>query len=370
MEVPSVTREELVGEIAALRQRVLELEEAEATHRKTEEARRESDRRFRSLVEATTDWVWEINSEGLFTYVSSKVKDLLGYEPAEVIGKSPFDFMPEYERERVYALVRELAESRRFISGLENINLHKDGREIVLETCGAPIIDDKGNYLGYRGFDRNITERKEAEEILRQRTSLLEAQLNSCIEGILVVDGQGKKVIQNQRTVELWKIPTHVANDDDDRLQLQHVMHMTKDPAQFLEKVVHLYNHPHETSRDEVELTDGTVLDRYSAPVLGKDGKNYGRIWAFRDITEGRRSAEERERLISELQEALSKVKTLSGLLPICAACKKIRDDEGYWNRIEVYIRAHSEAEFEPGLCPDCAMKLNPEFYRKNYKDR
>jgi CheY-like chemotaxis protein len=70
----------------------------------------------------------------------------------------------------------------------------------------------------------------------------------------------------------------------------------------------------------------------------------------------------ERARLIHELQTALAKVKTLSGLLPICASCKKIRDDEGYWHRVEVYIRDHTEAEFTHGLCPECAKDLYPEF--------
>lgn len=73
----------------------------------------------------------------------------------------------------------------------------------------------------------------------------------------------------------------------------------------------------------------------------------------------------EREKYIKELQSALSEVKTLSGLLPICASCKKIRDDGGYWNQIEEYIRMHSEAEFSHGLCPDCAEKLYPEFFKK-----
>lgn len=79
----------------------------------------------------------------------------------------------------------------------------------------------------------------------------------------------------------------------------------------------------------------------------------------------GRRAVAEKEReeLIRELREALATVKTLSGLLPICAACKKIRDDSGYWNRIEDYICKHSEAEFTHGLCPECAQRLYPDFY-------
>jgi hypothetical protein len=70
----------------------------------------------------------------------------------------------------------------------------------------------------------------------------------------------------------------------------------------------------------------------------------------------------EREKIISDLQDALRKVKALSGLLPICASCKKIRDDKGYWNQIESYIREHSEADFSHGLCPECLQRLYPEF--------
>jgi len=76
-----------------------------------------------------------------------------------------------------------------------------------------------------------------------------------------------------------------------------------------------------------------------------------------------RQAEEEKEKVIRELQAALAEVKTLSGLLPICAACKKIRDDKGYWNQIEVYIHEHSGAEFSHGICPECAKKLYPEFY-------
>ena len=84
------------------------------------------------------------------------------------------------------------------------------------------------------------------------------------------------------------------------------------------------------------------------------------------ELIESRKAAkrheEEREKLIGELQEALAKVKLLSGLLPICASCKKIRDDNGYWNQIESYIREHSEAEFSHGICPECAKKLYPGY--------
>jgi len=76
------------------------------------------------------------------------------------------------------------------------------------------------------------------------------------------------------------------------------------------------------------------------------------------NISERRRAAEERERMIVELTEALANVKTLRGLIPICASCKKIRDDKGYWSQVEVYVRDRSEAEFSHGICPDCMKKL------------
>ena len=73
----------------------------------------------------------------------------------------------------------------------------------------------------------------------------------------------------------------------------------------------------------------------------------------------------EREELIQQLREALARVKTLSGLLPICASCKNIRDDKGYWNRVEAYIEAHSQATFSHGICPDCAKRLYPDYFGK-----
>ncbi len=83
-----------------------------------------------------------------------------------------------------------------------------------------------------------------------------------------------------------------------------------------------------------------------------------------RRLTERKKAEEEREKLIVELQNALAEVRALSGLLPICSSCKKIRDDQGYWNQIEVYISSHSTATFSHSICPECAKKLYPEYYK------
>lgn len=94
------------------------------------------------------------------------------------------------------------------------------------------------------------------------------------------------------------------------------------------------------------------------SPVKDPDGVIMGSVLVARNISERKRFEAEREKLISELKEALKKVKTLSGLLPICASCKKIRDDKGYWNQIEAYITKHSDADFTHSICPDCAKRL------------
>jgi PAS domain S-box-containing protein len=146
-------------------------------HRRTEEALRESEQRFRSLVEASSDWVWEVDRNGIYTYASPKVKDLLGYEPEEIIGKTPFDLMPPDEAKRVAKLFNGIVESRKPFDRLENTNLHKDGRLVVLETSGVPILGERKNLLGYRGIDRDITERKRAREALQKAYDELETRV-------------------------------------------------------------------------------------------------------------------------------------------------------------------------------------------------
>jgi PAS domain S-box-containing protein len=98
------------------------------------------------------------------------------------------------------------------------------------------------------------------------------------------------------------------------------------------------------------------------SPIKDPSGKVTGVSAIERDITEQKRVEAERKRLIEELSQALTKVKTLSGLLPICASCKKIRDDQGYWQQVETFIKARSDADFSHGICPDCMEKLYPEY--------
>jgi len=113
---------------------------------------------------------------------------------------------------------------------------------------------------------------------------------------------------------------------------------------------------------------DGTIFPVEMSAGLLELGNHKYILALDRDITERKRAEEEREKLILALQDAIAKVKTLKGLLPICAWCKKIRDDKGYWTKVETYIRKHSDASFTHGICPECLKKESPEAYDAVFK--
>jgi len=152
--------------------------------KKAEDSLRKSEERFRGLVETTSDWVWEIDRNSRYTYVSPKVRDILGYEPQELLGRTPFEFMHQREGRRVSKIVRRFADVHLPFSLLENTCTHKDGHSVVLETSAVPILDNYGSFLGYRGIDRDITERKKVEQELQRSLKRLEKTMESTIEAI------------------------------------------------------------------------------------------------------------------------------------------------------------------------------------------
>jgi PAS domain S-box-containing protein len=162
----------------------------------TEKALKESEERFRALIEKTSDWIWEVDTRGTYVYASPKVKDILGYEPDEVLGKTPFDLMPPEEAVRIKAEFEKIVMTRKAFDRLENMNLHKDGRLVVMETSGVPIFDQQGALCGYRGIDRDITERKRSEDELRKNEQMLQSTFGNAPIGrcLVSLDGRFMKV--------------------------------------------------------------------------------------------------------------------------------------------------------------------------------
>ncbi|MBL9135565.1 MAG: PAS domain S-box protein [Verrucomicrobiales bacterium] len=136
------------------------------------EALRVSEERYRSLVETSSDWIWEVDRDGRYTYASPRIHEILGYAPEEVLGRTPFDFMPEDDAARVKDLFGAAVREGRGFSGLENTNCHKDGHLVVLETSGVPLFDTGGRLAGFRGMDRDVTSRRHLEVQLRQSQKL------------------------------------------------------------------------------------------------------------------------------------------------------------------------------------------------------
>ncbi|MHC5158025.1 MAG: PAS domain-containing protein, partial [Planctomycetota bacterium] len=158
--------------------------------------------RFRNLVESTSDWIWEVDANGRYTYVSSRVRRVLGYTPEELLGKTPFDLMPPEEAARISKMFAGFVENSTSFQHLENLNLHKDGHEVYLETNGTPIFDDNGKLTGYRGVDRDITARKKAEQLTARRQAELNSIFAASPTGIGVVRDR-KLVRGNARFAEI-----------------------------------------------------------------------------------------------------------------------------------------------------------------------
>ncbi|MBK1695355.1 histidine kinase [Chromatium weissei] len=159
-------------------ERALETAQRQTALHQTEQSLRISEERFRAIVETTLDWIWEVDATGCYTYVSPASQRLLGYAPEEMLGRPLFAFMSPAEATRIRARFADIVASRAPFSLLENVCIHRDGTPVDMETSGIPIFDADGQLLGYRGIDREVTERKRQVAILllqaRRASALLE----------------------------------------------------------------------------------------------------------------------------------------------------------------------------------------------------
>ncbi len=256
--------------------------------KRAEEALRESKERFRNLVETTSDWVWEVDENAVYTYASPKVRDLLGYEPEEVVGKTPFDFMLPEEAARVSNIFDSIAAAQQPIKFLENINIHKDGHLVVLESSGVPFFDAEGNFRGYRGMDRNITERKSVEAELRD----LGAALENAVEGISRLDTQGRYIAVNKAYANA------VGYEPEEMIGMQWQVTVHPDDV---EKLLVAYQQMLDLGKVEAEARgvrkDGSIFYEQVVMIAAYDSsKRFSGHHCFRkDITE-RKQAEQKIR--------------------------------------------------------------------------
>ncbi len=318
--------------------------------KRVEEALRENEERYRNLFEGSTDPIYITTLRGEILDVNPSMLDLFGYSREEMIGlntkktyvhiEDRLRFLKEIEREG-------------FAKNYELKLRRKDGAEMecLVTSCGRRAAD--GKIVGYHGIIHDITERKRIEQALRESEERYRTAIEYSNDGMAMVQGD-LHVFVNQKFVEMFGYDKS---------------------EEILGKPLSMFVHPDDLKR--IEEFRKLASSKYECRVIRKDGKQVDvevsltktvyrgetvSLAYFRDITERKRTEEEREKLIHQLQEALGNIRTLRGLLPICASCKKVRDDKGYWNQIESFVRDHSEAEFSHSICPECMKKLYPDF--------
>lgn len=240
------------------------------------------------LLHHNSDWVWEVDAQGRYTWASGVVYDLLGFEPRDVIGRTPFDFMPPGEAERVMGAFGEIVAQQRPFSGLVNRNVRADGRVVVLETSGIPLFNDSGELTGYRGIDRNISN-------LGERVLQLETIYDTTPVALCMIDLDGRLVMANKAMTQLLAITRDEAIDR----QLGRLM---PDVWQQFREDFHL-------AEAGVEIPGREILwhDRYydTQPVALYDASNHvvGLSVTWVDITARREAEQKLERANQVLQQ-------------------------------------------------------------------
>jgi len=212
-----------------------------------------------------------------------------------------------------------------------------------------------------KNLEQKVRERTaalEAEIMVRQAEKQFSESLINSLPGVMYVFNQVGDFKRWNKNFE------NVLGYTPEQLRVMNPLDFIAEPdkAAVRKTIEKIFQEGSATVEAGIATVDGRQIPYFLTGYHFRQGEMNYLVGYGLDISDRLRSENQKENLISKLQHALSEVKQLSGFLPICSSCKKIRDDEGYWNQIEAYIKAHSEVEFSHSLCPDCAKKLYPEW--------
>jgi len=262
------------------------------TERKqAEDEIRESEEKFnRAFYSNPNPVVITRLKDGSIVDANQSYTRIMGYTREEIIDHTVLEL----------GIWNDLEERQRFVKMIEEqgavydfeTQFRSKSGEIRTQLFSAETITLNGEACIIVSAD-DITERKQMEESILLKNSLLEAQSETTIDGILVVDENEKIVSCNKRFQQMWNVPPEWLEAKDDTPVLKHVTDQIKDPEQFLERVRYLYDHRDERSRDEITAKDGRIFDRFTAPLLDEHDTYRGRIWYLRDITDLRKMEEQ-----------------------------------------------------------------------------
>ncbi len=331
-------------------------------HKQTEDNLRRSEEHLERILQTTPGGVTIIDLNGRIYFANQTAEQILGLkrkssseryynDPAYKI--STLDGRPLPEKDLPYIQVMMTGEP---IYGLEHAIEHPDGQRIILSVNAAPLHDYNKKVTGIVTSITDITKLKKAEEEARKNEQRFRDLANSISDVFFAMNQELRCTYWNSASEKLTGIPARKAIAHEISSLLPKTMADDLDTL-FAESMKTQVTKTHVSKVKIKNKTYYFDINIYPA--------NHGLSVFFKDVSERMYAERERERLIAELQDALTKVKTLSGLLPICAFCKNIRDDGGYWHQVEAYIKEHSEANFSHGVCPDCAKEHYPEYFEE-----
>jgi PAS domain S-box-containing protein len=304
-------------------------------------------------VESSDDAIIGKTLEGIILSWNSGAERIYGYTSAEMVGR-PISILLPPERPDELSRFLERIKGGEHIDHYETVRVKKDGRLIHVSLMISPVKDTTGKIVGASTIARDITDRKRAEEALRESEERYRTLFEGARDAIYVTTREGEIIDANQSLLDQFGYGREEVIGLNARVTYAH----SEDRLKFQEEIEREgFVKDYET---KLRKKDGTEMECLLTSIVRRNADGYivGYQGIIRDITERKRAEEERETLIHELQDALANIRRLRGLLPICASCKKIRDDKGYWNQLETFIQEHSEAEFSHGFCPDCMKKL------------
>ena len=255
---------------------------------------RESELRFNELAVQSHTVLWEIDANGLYTYINRVAKDLLGYRPEELVGKKYYyDLHPEKGREEFKQATRAIINSKQSFADLENPVLTRKGDLLWVSTNGVPLLDKEGGLLGYRGSDIDITARKQAEQNLREQEEHLRTTLRSIGDAVISTDTKGRTVGMNPIAEELtgWSLKEAAGKPLEKifRIINEHTRNPVESPVVKVMregKIVGLANHTLLIAKDGRE----TPIADSGAPIRNDSGEITGVVLVFRDQTQERES--------------------------------------------------------------------------------
>jgi len=246
---------------------------------------------FRTLLENMPQRAFYKDRNSVFLAVTPSMARDLDLQPDDFVGHTDFDFYPAEMAERYRSDDRRIMDSG-LAEELDETYEGSNPQRRIVRTTKVPVRDERGEVIGIVGAFFDVTQRKREEEELSFTSVLLKAQSETSPDGILLVDNQRRPVPLNQRFGEMWHVPPDLLVSSHDEPLLEYVSQQVRNSDEFLARVAYLYDHKEEKSYDQLELKDGRFFDRYSSPLVGSKGEDFGRIWYFRDVTARRRAEE------------------------------------------------------------------------------